>query len=305
MDYEAYKSDVIASFARIRDSVKQAAERIPAGQEAFSPWEGAINLGAQFIEMCNGATVYLNRIEGKADPREGMLDRGAAYTAAQLAEAVAQNTAESRRRLEAIPAEALAETRETRSGPVPVWRLMRSIRDHDIHHRGQVFTMLRMVGAQPTSLNLGLLVWDRDEVIETMRRVRASTIESWRRFPADRLDFRPWEKAYSARELALHLATAAAGLPGMISGARPNIPWTADSDHAGILKALEDSLAMGAEAHRALTEEQLGGMVTLRSGAQVPARNWAFVWRDHEIHHRAQLMLYCRMVGVEPGRYAV
>lgn len=149
-----------------------------------------------------------------------------------------------------------------------------------------------------------------DAEIAASRRVLAA-------IPEDQFDWRPHEKSWTLKELATHVANLVSWGSSILSTdgidfeseevksmVRPN-----PGSRAEILELLESN----AKAARALLEEQtddtLGESWTMRAGEHVFAsdpRSFAFDrWTcDHGAHHRGQLTVYLRLLGVPvPGTF--
>jgi uncharacterized damage-inducible protein DinB len=119
--------------------------QIPADKGSFAAWEG----GKNFIELTDHLkstnTGFISLMAGekpvRAEPSTDLASaRAALETAgAQLAEAVSQ-----------LSSEQLAAVIEAFGGmKMPVYKLLDFSREHEAHHKGQLWTMARMVGVQP------------------------------------------------------------------------------------------------------------------------------------------------------------
>jgi uncharacterized damage-inducible protein DinB len=135
--------------------------------------------------------------------------------------------------------------------------------------------------------------------------------------PADRFDFKPRPEMLTAHQVILHIPDAermwirhvVEGGPDerwMIPHPEPGQGWRTvyeAPDHASLLALLE-------EWHRP-TQRWLDRPVT-ELGREIPyqppdgpERRYTLHWildhlQEHEIHHRAQLNLYLRLMGIEP-----
>ena len=141
----------------------------------------------------------------------------------------------------------------------------------------------------------------------------AATRKSLERVPEDRFDFKPHDKSWSLHELAAHCAEI------------PNwVPVTLNMDvfdldepyERTVPKTVEEMLTQfdsSVAAARALIEqasaEQMmetwqmkkGGEVALEMPKGAVLRSFIF---SHNVHHRAQLGVYLRLLGVPvPGHY--
>jgi uncharacterized damage-inducible protein DinB len=128
------------------------------------------------------------------------------------------------------------------------------------------------------------------------------------RVPGDRLDWRPHERSMSVGQLALH----AAGIPGRISQmaaaesfdvSQANFVPPQPASAAELLPTLEESIAgaraflSGLDADRATAPWTLthGERVVFTMPRLAVMRTLAF---NHWYHHRGQLLVYLRLLGV-------
>jgi uncharacterized damage-inducible protein DinB len=135
--------------------------------------------------------------------------------------------------------------------------------------------------------------------------------------PADRFDFKPRPEMLTAHQVVVHIAEAERGWIHHIVNGGTDEEWVAPHqnpaqgwvtvvdapDHASLLALLEEWHRPtqrwfdqpAAELSRVCTG-------TTPSGEQ---RHFTLHWilehvQEHEIHHRAQLNLYLRLLGIEP-----
>ncbi len=135
--------------------------------------------------------------------------------------------------------------------------------------------------------------------------------------PREHFDFKPRAEMGTARQVILHIAEAERWWIGHIVGGLPYVDWVVEHpdpaqgsvttidapDHEFLLKELEDS-------HRPTQEwlarpvSELSRVVAFQppEGAE---RRYTMHWildhlQEHEIHHRAQLNLYLRLLGIAP-----
>ncbi len=135
--------------------------------------------------------------------------------------------------------------------------------------------------------------------------------------PVERFDFKPRPEMFTAHQLIVHIAEAERGwIHHVVDGGRdeewvvphpdPAQGWVAvydAPDHASLVAMLEEWHRPtqhwlgqpGAELRRVFTNQPPEG----------PERRFTLHWildhvQEHEIHHRAQLNLYLRLMGIEP-----
>jgi uncharacterized damage-inducible protein DinB len=126
------------------------------------------------------------------------------------------------------------------------------------------------------------------------------------RVPGDRLHYRPHEKSMTLGQLALHVAVVPGGIaqlsrksPAQVPEFRLPSPDTA----AELVPALERSLAQAHEILAGLDDAALGETWRLVDGdREILAQPVGVMLRalmlNHWYHHRGQLCVYLRQVGV-------
>jgi len=143
------------------------------------------------------------------------------------------------------------------------------------------------------------LIQELDQEAQTTRRVLE-------RVPADRLGWKPHEKSMSLGQLTMHVAT----MPGMISDIVQQSPFPAPkfvqagaSSAAELIPALEQSVMKAKENLRAIGDAGLGSMWRVVDGekeltAMPVGAALRFIMLNHWYHHRGQLSVYLRELGV-------
>jgi uncharacterized damage-inducible protein DinB len=151
----------------------------------------------------------------------------------------------------------------------------------------------------------------------SFRTVRANTIQIAEEIPEDKYGFRPAEGTRTVAETLAHVAAATAW-PLDFHGAR-HTSVNFDMFMAGMQKALAaaaalttktqilDALRTGGEAFAKFLdefpEEALGERVYYPAGMQPPDKSrfeMLLSAKEHEMHHRAQLMTIERLLGITP-----
>jgi uncharacterized damage-inducible protein DinB len=135
------------------------------------------------------------------------------------------------------------------------------------------------------------------------------------RLPAEQFNWQPHEKSMTLVRLASHIAE----IPGMFVGqaieqeeldfATSRYAPPAIDSTAALLAFFEENVSRAVAALKGTTEEALNQVWTMRQGERVFAalprkvviRNLGL---NHLIHHRGQLTVYLRLVGIAvPGMY--
>lgn len=145
-------------------------------------------------------------------------------------------------------------------------------------------------------------------IIEELKAHEPVTRRVLERVPADKLDWKPGEKAMSLGELALHLAAGPAISTGFLLedsvdfGAIDRTPQHPNSVEQ-ILETFDQSLATGIANLEAMTDEQATATWAVYNGdtelMSMPRLAWLrMITINHLVHHRGQLTTYFRCLGV-------
>jgi uncharacterized damage-inducible protein DinB len=143
------------------------------------------------------------------------------------------------------------------------------------------------------------LIQELEQEAQTTRRVLE-------RVPGDRLEWKPNPKSMSLGQLALHVAT----IPGFVSDIARQSPFTfpkmtqpSASSSAELVPALEESVARATSNLRAIGDAGLANVWRLVEGDRelmaVPVGGVVrSIMLNHWYHHRGQLSVYLRELGV-------
>jgi uncharacterized damage-inducible protein DinB len=151
---------------------------------------------------------------------------------------------------------------------------------------------------------------------------RPFLIQAVEAFPADRLDFKPHPSMLTARQMMLHIPEAERAWIIRIVEGGPDEEWVSPHTDPAQGWVIADASPVGARPDQArlvaLMEEwhrptqrwldrpvaELSRVVSWEGPGGEP-RSATLHWvldhlQEHEIHHRAQLNGYLRLIGVEP-----
>jgi uncharacterized damage-inducible protein DinB len=158
------------------------------------------------------------------------------------------------------------------------------------------------------------------ELARSFRTVRGNTIRTVEEIPEEKYDFRPTPESRSVKELLVHIvATSQRNYQGH---AVRQIMTFVGVDFAAMMRELAEQSQQLATLSKAellgllradgekwgefldrVTEEQLSVIVPFSPPA-VPSAKSRFEMllsvKEHEMHHRAQLMVYQRLLGLVP-----
>jgi uncharacterized damage-inducible protein DinB len=162
-----------------------------------------------------------------------------------------------------------------------------------------------------------MLVYNAKDLARSFRTVRANTIQVAEDIPEDKYGFRPAEGTRTVAETLAHLATST-GWPQELHGKRMNAvdfsvfmgSLQKAQAHAAKLtakSAILDALKKEGEAFatwlESLSDDVLAERVQYPAGMEPPSKTrfeMLLSAKEHEMHHRAQLMVVERMLGMTP-----
>jgi uncharacterized damage-inducible protein DinB len=142
-------------------------------------------------------------------------------------------------------------------------------------------------------------------VIDLLRAVdtaRARTARLAALIPESALDWAPAPGAYSCADVLRHLAaTERFTFVEIAMGRRSRYPGhdrRLAYGKEGVLAYLDTMHEQAMAVLRTLDETTLERLVTTPTGAQIPTWRWLQLMTEHEAHHRGQLYLMLRLLGV-------
>lgn len=161
-----------------------------------------------------------------------------------------------------------------------------------------------------------MLVYGPTQLASAFRTVRGNTLQIAREIPEDKYDFIPAPGTRSVSELLRHIAfaprfqedvhrerrlTTLQGYDFQAIGRETQAKESEPRSKAGIIELLESRGNDFAGWLASLSPDFLAETVTDPSGQNPRSRlEMLMAAKEHEMHHRGQLMLIERMVGVVP-----
>jgi uncharacterized damage-inducible protein DinB len=159
--------------------------------------------------------------------------------------------------------------------------------------------------------------YDAKNLSQSFRTVRKNTIQVAEDIPEDKYDFRPVEGTRTVAETLRHIAVTTKW-PLRVHGERMTemkfelfgevMAQAAQAEaklvtKSDILKGLHDNGEEFATFIEALPDEVLAETVSFPAAANMPSKTrfeMLLSAKEHEMHHRGQLMLVERMIGIVP-----
>jgi uncharacterized damage-inducible protein DinB len=154
------------------------------------------------------------------------------------------------------------------------------------------------------------------ELANSFRTVRKNTIQIAEDIPEDKYDFKASPESRTIKQTLVHMAVATT-FPMMLHGERIPIEKMDFAEYmkkvgaeeakprnkAEIVVLLRDAGEKYATMLEKLDEPFVSEVITFQAGAEPPSRtrfDMLLAAKEHEMHHRGQLMLMERMIGVVP-----
>lgn len=144
------------------------------------------------------------------------------------------------------------------------------------------------------------MLMELEKEAETTRRV-------FERVPNDHLAWRPHEKARTLGQLALHVATVPGGVAQLASSSPAQAPQFADdpspTSASELIPALDQSIATAKKVLGGMDDAALLATWRLMHGERelfaIPRVSFLrSIMLNHWYHHRGQLTVYLRQLGV-------
>ena len=126
----------------------------------------------------------------------------------------------------------------------------------------------------------------------------------------DDLNYRPTPEQMSLREQFQHMATNVFSLTSRflhhpegfdLAGRRESM--STEADKAAVERTLREAYAFGEAACRAITDEQWAEPTEGFWAGEKTRRVVFYLLQDHATHHRAQTLVYLRLLGHQPPAY--
>jgi len=152
----------------------------------------------------------------------------------------------------------------------------------------------------------------RTEWLEKWNNSKAYTMEALTSIPEDKLTFRPTENQMSVQEQVQHIAGNMYGLsrrfldyqPGDFDEEVLRDKLSAETmTRKELTNLLNDAYAFGEAAINNLPEDRWDEEVSNFFAGPKSRRVIIYLLQDHATHHRAQVLIYMRLLGLTPPRY--
>ncbi|MBT9282579.1 MAG: DinB family protein [Hydrogenibacillus schlegelii] len=145
--------------------------------------------------------------------------------------------------------------------------------------------------------------WKGEQVAKRWLMHREAVIALAEKLPEHTAHWRPWANGFTTLQLLHHIAWATDFFLSAIEGReRHNVEMPSSVQEA--VRMLADLKERQAASIAGYTEDILGKVVEISVlGVKEPAVDILHRMIYHEAHHKGQLWVYARMMGIEPPFY--
>lgn len=141
----AYSADYyVQLFLAHRKALESLLDTVPEAQGDFKPWEGAMSFQSMTDHLTGASMRFSAMATGKSP--EAFAASSSFGESRDRLKASTEATATSLRGLNDEQLESLIDAFGTK---MPVFALIDIMREHEAHHKGQLWTMARMIGLEP------------------------------------------------------------------------------------------------------------------------------------------------------------
>jgi uncharacterized damage-inducible protein DinB len=138
-----------------------------------------------------------------------------------------------------------------------------------------------------------------EELLQGWLRHRKVFLELLELFDDEHLNFKPWDGAIPLGSLAVHTASSADMFMKLVKNGTFEQPANPEfktmDDVRKIVQAYTDRTKVGFQT---LEDSRLETVIEW-GPFHAPGKIWLETMKDHEVHHKGQLFVYARMLGLE------
>jgi uncharacterized damage-inducible protein DinB len=143
--------------------------------------------------------------------------------------------------------------------------------------------------------------YSANDYLQSWMMHRGAILDLLEKLPDDKGDFAAWEGGMTFTKMIDHLSGATLNLTGTMAGReRVKLEPSATLSDASI--RLKEATQTVQKQISEMTDEQLLASVSA-FGMQLPAYRVIDFVINHDAHHKGQLWMMTRMIGLEPPRF--
>lgn len=132
---------------------------------------------------------------------------------------------------------------------------------------------------------------------------RAALMDLYAELPDDQAQFAAWEGGMSFVALADHLSGSSERMLAMVQGEAPGALPAPSADLPAARARLQHTTEAAMSAIAALSNEDLSRRITAFGGREMPISTLVDMLITHEAHHKGQVWLMARMIGIKPPMF--
>ncbi|MFB9990448.1 DinB family protein [Deinococcus oregonensis] len=143
------------------------------------------------------------------------------------------------------------------------------------------------------------MAYPAEVYVQSFQRHRGALLELLDRIPPEQGDTAVWAGGKSVTQTVDHLFSTGVGVVDLLAGGT----WSnqvSSADLPGATVRLRANTQVVIDTLAALSDEALQQELTVFGGARWPAYRLVDFHREHEIHHKGQLWVMARILGIEP-----
>ena len=131
---------------------------------------------------------------------------------------------------------------------------------------------------------------------------RGALLDLLEMIPEDKGDFAAWDGGMSFHKLTDHLSASTIRISAMLAGQAPGKPEPS-TDFAAAKERMKTSAESARASVSALQDEQLSTVIEAFGGWKMPMSGLVEFMISHEAHHKGQVWMMARMIGVQPPMF--
>ncbi|WP_019010288.1 DinB family protein [Deinococcus aquatilis] len=137
----------------------------------------------------------------------------------------------------------------------------------------------------------------------TLQGHRAALMDLYADLPDEQAQFAAWEGGMSFVGLADHLSGSSERFLSMVQGQTPGALPAPSADLPAARLRLQQTTDAALGVISALSNEDLSRRVTAFGGRELPISALLDMVIAHEAHHKGQVWLMARMIGIKPPMF--
>ena len=137
------------------------------------------------------------------------------------------------------------------------------------------------------------------EYVQRFMMHRGALLDLLEKIPESQGEFKAWENGMSFISLTDHLTGSGINLTNIMTG-KERVKLEPSISLSAATNRLKDATWQIEQTISGLSPEQLSQKVTAFGGREMPVFTILDFMREHEAHHKGQIWMMARMIGIEP-----